>query len=277
MAESVEEPRRLDPVVCEALAGLPEPRVFDLGAEIHEGMPQWPDSGSRRLARTWMASPPSRRGGGEVTFAVEAIEASLHTSTHIDAVVHVQFDGTVHGGEAVDTAVGEAVFLRGGVDEIPPIVVPFVLLDVAGAAGVSSLPDEAEVGADDLERALRTDGLSIETGDAVLVRTGKMQSYSSGDAYLDAQPGISLSAGEWLCQRGVSLLGSDTAGTERIPMNDAYGMVHKLLLYERGVHLVENLVLDQLAACDCRRGVFICLPLKLVGATASWVRPIAIA
>jgi kynurenine formamidase len=76
----------------------------------------------------------------------------------------------------------------------------------------------------------------------------------------------------------VALLGSDTAGTERIPMDEeTYGAVHKLLLYEHDVHLVENLVLDGLAACDCRRGVFICLPLKFVGATASWVRPVAIA
>jgi kynurenine formamidase len=277
VAESPEEPRRLESAVRETLTALPQPRIFDLGAEIHEGMPQWPDAGSRRLARSWMASPSTKRGGGEVTFAVEAIEASLHTSTHIDAAVHVQFDGLVRGGEAVDTAAGEGYFARGGVDEIPPILVPFVLLDVAGTAGVSALPDDAEIGADDLERTLRAHKLSIEAGSAVLVRTGKIQSFSSGDTYVDAQPGLALSAGEWLCERGVAVLGSDTAGTERIPMDEAYGVVHKLLLYEHGVHLVENLVLDRLAACDCRRGVFICLPLKLVGATASWVRPVAIA
>jgi kynurenine formamidase len=278
VAESPEEPRRLDSAVREMLRALPEPRVFDLGAEIHEGMPQWPDAGSRRLARSWMVSPSNRRGGGEVTFAVEAIEASLHTSTHIDAAVHVQFDGLVRGGEPVDTAAGQGRFVRGGVDEIPPILIPFVLLDVAGAARDSSLPDDAEVEADDLERALRAHDLSIEAESAVLVRTGKIQSFSSGDTYLDAQPGLALSAGEWLCDRGVALLGSDTAGTERIPMDEeTYGAVHKLLLYEHDVHLVENLVLDRLAACDCRRGVFICLPLKFVGATASWVRPVAIA
>ena len=49
------------------------------------------------------------------------------------------------------------------------------------------------------------------------------------------------------------------------------------MLFERGIPLIENLVLDQLAAKERWRGVFICLPLKLVGATASWVRPVAIA
>ena len=114
----------------------------------------------------------------------------------------------------------------------------------------------------------------------MLVRTGKIQSCSSGERIPSTRSRASLCpAGEWLCDRGVALLGSDTAGTERIPMDEeTYGAVHKLLLYEHDVHLVkENLVLDRLAACDCRRGVFICLPLKFVGATASWVRPVAIA
>ena len=73
-------------------------------------------------------------------------------------------------------------------------------------------------------------------------------------------------------------MGSDTAGTEPIPSRgSAVGPLHRLMLFERGIPLIENLVLDQLAAKERWRGVFICLPLKLVGATASWVRPVAIA
>jgi kynurenine formamidase len=60
-------------------------------------------------------------------------------------------------------------------------------------------------------------------------------------------------------------------------MTDAVGPVHKVFLFDHGVHLIENLVLDELAAAERWNGVFICLPLKLVGATASWVRPVAIA
>lgn len=120
--------------------------------------------------------------------------------------------------------------------------------------------------------------MSIEPGTAVLVRTGKIGSFWAGDAYLASQPGLTVAAGEWLCDRGIVALGSDTAGTELIPSRgSAVGPLHRLMLFERGIPLIENLVLDQLAAQERWRGVFICLPLKLVGATASWVRPVAIA
>jgi kynurenine formamidase len=48
------------------------------------------------------------------------------------------------------------------------------------------------------------------------------------------------------------------------------------MLVERGVHLLENLYLDDLSAAGVDEALFICLPLKLTGCTGSWVRPIAI-
>ena len=165
-----------------------------------------------------------------------------------------------------------------GIESIAPIIVPFVLLDVAAAAGVDVIGDDVDVEPDDLETARRRQGVSIEPGTAVLVRTGKIGSFWAGDAYLASQPGLTVAAGEWLCDRGIVALGSDTAGTEPIPSRgSAVGPLHRLMLFERGIPLIENLVLDQLAAKERWRGVFICLPLKLVGATASWVRPVAIA
>jgi kynurenine formamidase len=49
------------------------------------------------------------------------------------------------------------------------------------------------------------------------------------------------------------------------------------MLVERGVHLLENLYLDELASDGVTEAAFVCLPLKLTGATGSWIRPIAIA
>jgi kynurenine formamidase len=49
------------------------------------------------------------------------------------------------------------------------------------------------------------------------------------------------------------------------------------MLVERGLHLIENVFLDDLARDGVVESTFICLPLKITGATGSWVRPIAIA
>jgi kynurenine formamidase len=45
---------------------------------------------------------------------------------------------------------------------------------------------------------------------------------------------------------------------------------------DRGVHLIENLFLDRAAAEGVREGLFVCLPIKITGATASWVRPVLV-
>jgi kynurenine formamidase len=49
-----------------------------------------------------------------------------------------------------------------------------------------------------------------------------------------------------------------------------------ILLVRNGIHIVENLRLAALAASGHSRFLFVCTPLKLVGATGSPVRPIAI-
>jgi kynurenine formamidase len=51
---------------------------------------------------------------------------------------------------------------------------------------------------------------------------------------------------------------------------------HLILLARHGIYIVENLALDELAASGRHTFEFVCTPLKLVGATGSPVRPLAI-
>lgn len=52
-------------------------------------------------------------------------------------------------------------------------------------------------------------------------------------------------------------------------------MIRRLLV-DRGVHLIENLFLDEVADQAVTEGLFVCLPLRITGATGSWVRPVLI-
>ena len=52
---------------------------------------------------------------------------------------------------------------------------------------------------------------------------------------------------------------------------------HVLLLVREGIPIIENLNLEELAAARVHEFAFVCLPLKMRGATGSPVRPIAIA
>jgi kynurenine formamidase len=91
-------------------------------------------------------------------------------------------------------------------------------------------------------------------------------------------PGIGLAAAEWLIKQDPMLLGADNWPVEIAPNPDkAINLpVHNLALTVNGVHLLENLVLEELAKARVYEFAFVMQPLKLQGATGSTVAPTAI-
>jgi len=74
------------------------------------------------------------------------------------------------------------------------------------------------------------------------------------------------------------MLGADTAPVEVSPNPDKLLSlpVHQIALVVHGVHLLENLKLEQLAASGASEFALIMQPLKLQGATGSTVAPVAV-
>jgi kynurenine formamidase len=74
------------------------------------------------------------------------------------------------------------------------------------------------------------------------------------------------------------ILGGDTAPVEVNPNPDKLLSLpmHQLALTVHGVHLLENLTLEELASKGVNEFVLIMQPLKLQGATGSTVAPIAL-
>jgi kynurenine formamidase len=110
----------------------------------------------------------------------------------------------------------------------------------------------------------------------VLVRTGKIQDFGDEAAFQAAEPGVGRDAALWLYQAGMAVLGTDTTGTEPLPFNDPAVTTHAAMLVECGVHLIENLYLEDVGREEVSEGLFVALPLKITGATGSWIRPVLI-
>lgn len=259
----------------ELLSSLTARTMFDLGMRLDESMPQFHPDQALRFARRWTADPTSS-AHAPLVFAVEAIEGSIHTSTHIDAPVHAIVDGAIFGGSRVDDVVSGASFTEHGVETIAPIVARGVLLDIPRAQATGRLPDGYEITVDDMADSIARQGTPLRPGDVALIRTGKILDYTIGDAFVQAQPGVGVDAAVWLAERDIVALGTDTAGTEPLPLADPTRTVHGAMLVNRGVYLIENLWLEDLAVNHAHVFLFICLPLKMTGATGSWVRPIAL-
>jgi kynurenine formamidase len=217
---------------------------------------------------------------GPRTGAAGVIICGEHTGTHIDALCHQSDALVLYGGVSVTSEVQSSRgFTRHGVEEIPPIVAPGVLLDAAAREGVKSLEPGHAVTGEDLEACCENQGVAVEPGDVVLVRTGNARYWEDADRYL-AGPGMAPSASYWVAQRGVVAVGADNPAWDVPGMKDPdLGCMlpgHLILLARRGIYIIENLNLDELAAAGYHRFDFVCTPLKLVGATGSPVRPLAI-
>jgi kynurenine formamidase len=201
-----------------------------------------------------------------------------HSGTHIDAVSHQADHLKLAGGidaNAVATAKG---YTQGGVEEIDPIVARGVLLDVPRWRGTSLGPGEA-ISEAELKACCDRQGIEIRAGDVVLVRTGLGAIWHDPTSYL-AGPGVHGDASRWLAGVGVHAVGADNMAWDVIGLRDEVEGCqlpgHLVLLARRGIYIIENLVLEELAAANTHEFTFVCTPLKFTGATGSPVRPLAI-
>ena len=210
--------------------------------------------------------------------ASDAIALGSHVGTHIDALCHFSCGGKLYGGEEAAGVQSYAAGLRRfSIDTVPPILRRGVLLDIAGLHGVAALAADFEITPGDLEAAVRAQAVEIRRGDVVLLRTGWAAYFSDAAKFISSVhgPGPAIGGAQWLSDRGPYAVGSDTVAFEKVP--DPSMPVHVHLLVDSGVHIIECLNLDELAAARVYEFVFLALPLKIVGATASPIRPVALA
>jgi len=242
-------------------------------------MPQSPNHPRFHLSLTRRHGDSVREGGGSA--AAEVLVLGGHVGTHVDALCHVSQDGLLHGGVSADEAQRGGRFSSLGIDEVAPFVCRGLLLDVAALHDVDTLPAGTVVTAGDLEAAADRAGVQPRAGDAVLVRTGWARHWGDPDAFVghaSGVPGPGEEAAAWLADRGIRATGADTIAYEALARGAGHARlpVHRLLLVERGVHIVETLNLEELAADGVAEFLFLAAPLRLVGGTGSPLRPLAL-
>lgn len=264
-------------------------KTYDLSTEYFVGMPSFHSLGDPTY-QFWLTHTPhgtvvdNPNGLGEkmnkkVSYTGDAISLYTHMGTHIDALNHFGLNGKIWNGFTPEEYLGDKGWKKTGAETIPPIIARGVLIDVAAAKGVKALRDNYRVNANDLKEALRLEGVTLQKGDVVLIRTGQMQHYDNKDQFLHDYPGISLDAAKWLVEdQQVMLLGADNLSFEAFPPEraDNWVPVHTYLLAEKGVMFIEQIFLEELSADKVYEFVFIGGSLKLRGASGAPMRPIAL-
>jgi kynurenine formamidase len=250
-------------------------KVYDLAQSYFVGMPHHPSHPPFLFGLTKMHG--DYVGPNGASSASESLALGGHLGTHIDALCHVSFGGKLYGGrEAKDLQSPGGGLKELSVDTLAPIARRGVLLDIAGQQNVTSLPAEFEITPAHMDAAADAHGVDIREGDVVLLRTG-WGAFFADAVRFEAQlhgPGPAEAGARWLSSRQIFAAGADTISFEIVPSRTM--PVHVHLLVERGIHIIECLNLEQLAAERVYEFVFVASPLKIRGATGSPIRPFAL-
>jgi kynurenine formamidase len=225
-------------------------------------------------------------GGSEpLSLAKDYVGVDYHsdTHTHIDALCHVAYEGSLYNGMPTD-----AVTSRGATAESiealrDGLVGRGVLLDIPRLRGVPWLEPGDSVFRDELEAAEIEQGVSVHEGDILLVRTGHARRLRELGPWetAKAKSGLHPTAMTLLADRGVAALGSDTNGDTAPSSTGGVAFpIHVLAIAAMGVHLLDYLQFEELRAACERTGrwefLLVAAPLRIVGGTGSPLNPIAI-
>lgn len=270
-------------------------RPFSLALNLDTDGPQVGQPPRRINALLTMTSinERDRHAPGMWAGSDDMVTMSTCAGTHVDALAHVTYDGLMYNGFPAGNITASAGATTCGIETMPPIVTRGVLLDipaVRGVAGLDELDPSYAITAGDLDAAVDLAGVTIEVGDALLVRTGEMRHFRAGDRrrYTLGDryrfPGLSVHTVEWLRRHDVAAAFTDSYAYEVFPpsspdWSDTLA-VHMLHLRDMGLVQGQNWDLEELAA-DCSADkqydmLLLAAPEPITGATSAPVHPVAV-
>lgn len=260
---------------------LSSARVYDLEQPRFAGMPIHPAHKPgyfyalhRRHGDTYRPAEQGPRSS-----ASGVLNMMEHTGTHIDALCHQACGMKMFGDLPVDGIETSAGFKQLGIETVPPLLCRGVLLDVAGWKNIAMLPEEYGISATELQECAAAQGVELRAGDVLLVRTG-FGSIWRDEAHYLAAAGVAKSGTLWASERGVVAVGADNMAWDvpgvRDPETGTTLFAHTYLLPKKGIYIIENLFLEELARDRKYEFAFVGIPLKFNGATGSPLRPLAL-
>jgi kynurenine formamidase len=273
-------------VIRRAAASVRRGAIFSLALPLDGDGPQFGQGGRVNPVHlmTSLHNPMSPDPDGP-RYADDVIVMPLQCATQWDSLAHVHYGGQLYNGHPVSslTTAGAA---RNGIDKmVAGVVSRGVLLDVARAQAVERLEAGRAIAPADLEAAERAQGVRVESGDVLLIRTGHMRAFTVDRdrvAYMKQMPGLGLACVEWLHAREVAAVASDTNMVEVWPPEDPSILfpLHMLCIRDMGLTLGEMFDLEALAA-DCAQDgawtfLFTAPPLPVTGGVGSPINPLAV-
>jgi kynurenine formamidase len=267
-------------------------RVISCALPFDENGPQSGLAGRHNPIHTMLADGGDALSGaqdflpGGFRYADDTVTMPLLCGTQWDALSHVYYDGLMYNGRDIRLVTSRGAQANGIHRLSQDVVGRGVLLDIPRLQRVPWLENGTAILPEDLDACAEAEGVTIETGDIVLVRTGMMtrclqerswEGYCAGPA-----PGLSIHCARWLYEREIAAVATDTWGVEVLPNEtpDCFQPLHMISLRNTGITFGKIFHLDDLAEACAGDGnycfLFTAPPLPITGAVGSPINPLAI-
>ena len=285
---------RITPAVTKAAAAeIQSGQVISMANDLVDGVPLFGTRFTKTILTSFAVVPGAEYGKNKLSYMEDTYLSQSHVGTHIDGMGHIGIQDCYYNQVSMGKYVTQNYLKKLGLEKIKTFATRGVIIDLvkvfqqAGklktnpACQTPCLDGGTVITEGDIQAGLKMYNVSLREGDAVFLHTGWGDLFKQFPAknadYNKAEPGISKSAAEWLAAQNVVLVGADTWAVEVIPSEDTSEAfpVHAILLTNNGIHIVENVRTDLIAAdaASTNRATFflsMTVP-KAVGTTGTFV------
>jgi kynurenine formamidase len=285
---------RITPAVTKAAAAeIQTGEVIPMANNLVDGVPLFGTRFTKTLLTSASLVPGAEFGKNKLTYMEDTYLSQSHVGTHIDGMGHIGIKDCYYNQTPMGKFVTQNNLKKLGIEHLKTFATRGVIIDLVkvfqdagklksnAACKTPCLDGGTLITEADLQAGLKMYGVTLREGDAVFLHTGWGDLFKQFPAqnapYNGSEPGISKSAGEWLASQKVLLVGADTWAVEVIPSEDKDEAfpVHNLLLTDNGIHIIENVRTDLIAAeaASSKRATFflsMTVP-KAVGLTGTFV------
>ena len=258
---------RVTPAVTKAAAAeIQTGKVTTMTNPLVDGVPLFGTRFTKTILTSSTLAPGAALGENNLTYMEDTWLSQSHVGTHIDGMGHIGRGDCYYNQTPMGKYINQNNMTRLGLEHLKSFATRGVIIDLVkvhqDAAKLHANPacknpclDKGTViTPEDLQAGLKMYNVTLREGDAVFLNTGwgdLFAQYPAQNAlYNSGEPGIGSAAARWLIDQKVILVGADTWAVEVIPGEDkaiAFP-VHQLLLTDNGIHIVENVKTDLIAA-----------------------------
>jgi kynurenine formamidase len=205
-------------------------------------------------------------------------------TTHLDALCHMFVDGQMYNGRPAAQVTSSGASANSVMGAKDGIVGRGVLLDIPGARGVDYLEAGDAVTLADLDNAEERQSVTVGSGDLLIISTGRDARRADGpiNPFGGGLSGIDADCLDWFHDREIAILAGDGI-SDRMPAraDEKWPFpIHQIAITAMGIHLVDNLRLDELLTLCRQVGQWTFLlticPLRIPGGTGCPVNPVAV-